>query len=35
MPTAPNTNGKADRRPVWKLLTPKPFTMVGRKNATP
>jgi hypothetical protein len=35
IPTAPNTNGTAASRPVWKLLTPKPLTMVGRKKATP
>src|SRR5215213_10598426 len=35
IPTAPNTKGKADSRPVWKLVTPKPLTMVGRKKATP
>src|SRR3954453_1103907 len=35
IPTAPNTKGTADRRPVWKLLTPKFLIIVGKKNATP
>ena len=35
MPTAPKTKGRAASKPVWKLLTPKPLTMVGRKKATP
>ncbi len=35
IPTAPKTNGTAARKPAWTLLAPNPFTIVGRKNATP